>query len=83
MRSDEDPEDVFGPWYEYLSTVELLIHGLVAAAMLVILWAGFTSRADIWLSIGLVMLFGGWITFLTQWSVSQQRMASLTAFENE
>jgi hypothetical protein len=82
MFGDEDQAAVFEPWYEYLSTLEWLVHGVVVLAMIFVLWAGFTGRADMGGSIGIVLLFTGWTTFLTKWSVSQQRTASLTAFEN-
>lgn len=83
MIGDENQESVFRPWYEYLSAFELLIHSVVILSMALILWAGFTGLADMRVATGIVLFFAVWVTFLTKWSISLQRTASLTAFENE
>lgn len=84
MLETEDPDAVFDPWYEYLSTLELVLMSGMGVAMVGTLLAGVVSpETDLGVSVGLALLFAGFIAFLARWSVSEERTAAPPAFDEE
>lgn len=82
MQSDGEP--VFGPWYEYLSTLETVFLLGMAVAMVTTFWTGLTDPGtDFRASVGLAGLFAGFIAFFVRWSVSERRTAAHPALEEE
>lgn len=81
---DGDDEFVFDPWYEYLSTAELVLLAGVGAVALATLWTGVTDpTTSLGISAGLTLLFGGFVAFFVRWSVSEERTAALPAFDED
>ena len=82
MQRDEPP--VFGPWYDYLTTAELLFLAALAVAAVATLWAGVTDpAADLRAAVGVALLAAGVIAFFVRWSVSEERAARLPAVDEE
>jgi hypothetical protein len=80
MATQEDP--VFDPWYEYLSTLELVLLCGTGTAAVGTLWAGLTTpETDLAVAVGLALLFVGFMAFLVRWSVSEERTAAAATFD--
>ena len=78
----DDPDPVFGPWYEYLSPLERAVLGVVAAGMALLVWAGLTGpRTDPGVAVAVALFFTGLMAFVVRWSVSTTRSARLTTFD--
>ena len=84
MATQEDGGAVFDPWYEYLSTLELLLLGVLGVVAVGTLWAGLTTpETDLGVAVGLALLFAGFMAFLARWSVSEERTASPPTFDGD
>lgn len=80
----EEGDPVFDPWYEYLSTLELLLLGGTGVAMVGTLLAGVTTpETDLDVAVGLALLFAGFMAFLARWSVSEERTAVPPTFDGD
>lgn len=79
---DADDGFVFDPWYEYLSTAELVFLVGMGVAALAIFWTSLTDpNAGLGASAGLTLLFAGFVAFFVRWSVSEERTAAHSAFD--
>jgi hypothetical protein len=77
-----EEEPVFDPWYEYLSTLELVLLCGTGAAAAGTLWAGLTTpETDLRVAVGLALLFVGFMAFLARWSVSEERTGAAPTFD--
>lgn len=69
-----DRPRVFAPWYDYLSTLELVFLAGMATASVATLWHGVVDAGtDLGAALGVALLFAGFIAFFVRWSVAEQR----------